>query len=72
MVHNYVNTSERLVIRSFKHVELGDMEQAYDVTTNLGNPYSERNLDGIIYLLFLFQTFYTNKLVFKQGLFDCA
>ena len=38
----------------------------------LGNIYSESNLDGITYLLFYLQTLFANKLVFKQYFSNCA
>ena len=57
-----------------------NLEYPSDVTMNpetlfreqLGNIYSESNLDGITYFLLYFQTLSTSKLVFKQGLSDCT
>ena len=51
-----------------------DLEYPFDVTMNpetlfkeeLGNIYSERNLDGITYFLVYLQTLFTSKLVFKH------
>jgi hypothetical protein len=49
-----------------------DLEQPFDGVEKLGDIYSERNFDGIVYFLFYLQTLSASKLVFKQDLSNCA